>query len=68
MRSLYALFAEPHLPAAPRELPWAVARKYANASRSWPWQRVFPATRFYVDRAIARGVATICTRQPCSGP
>ena len=33
------------------ELPWALARKYPNAGREWPWQWVFPATRFYVDRA-----------------
>jgi len=32
------------------ELPWALARKYPNAGREWPWQWVFPATRFYVDR------------------
>jgi hypothetical protein len=32
------------------ELPWALARKYPNAGREWPWQWVFPATRFSVDR------------------
>lgn len=32
------------------ELPWALARKYPNAGREWPWQWVFPATRTYVDR------------------
>jgi len=32
------------------ELPWALARKYPNAGREWPWQWVFPATRLYVDR------------------
>jgi integron integrase len=32
------------------ELPWALARKYPNAGREWPWQWVYPATRFYVDR------------------
>jgi integron integrase len=32
------------------ELPWALARKYPNAGREWPWQWVFPATRIYVDR------------------
>jgi integron integrase len=32
------------------ELPWALARKYPNAGREWPWQWVFPATRFYFDR------------------
>jgi len=30
------------------ELPWALARKYPNAGREWPWQWVFPATRIYV--------------------
>jgi integron integrase len=33
------------------ELPWALARKYPNAGRECVWQWVFPATRFYVDRA-----------------
>jgi integron integrase len=32
------------------ELPWALAHKYPNAGREWPWQWVFPATRIYVDR------------------
>jgi integron integrase len=32
------------------ELPGALARKYPNAGREWPWQWVFPATRLYVDR------------------
>jgi len=31
------------------ELPFALDRKYPNAGREWPWQWVFPATRFYVD-------------------
>ena len=30
-------------------LPYALARKYRNADRSWPWQYVFPATRLSVD-------------------
>jgi len=29
------------------ELPGALARKYPNAGREWPWQWVFPATRCY---------------------
>jgi integron integrase len=33
------------------ELPYALARKYPNAGREWVWQWVFPATRFYRDRA-----------------
>jgi len=32
------------------ELPWALARKYPNAGREWPWQWGFPATRIDVDR------------------
>ncbi len=30
------------------ELPHALARKLPHASREWPWQWAFPATRFYV--------------------
>jgi integron integrase len=30
-------------------LPDALARKYENASREWPWQWVFPARRVYHD-------------------
>src|SRR6185295_19422060 len=33
------------------ELPGALRAKYPNASREWPWQWVFPATRRYVDSA-----------------
>jgi integron integrase len=32
-------------------LPWALRAKYPRAEREWAWQWVFPATRFYVDRA-----------------
>lgn len=31
------------------ELPHALARKYPNAGRKWPWQWVFPATRLYTE-------------------
>lgn len=31
-------------------LPDALARKYPNAGRSWPWQWIFPAHRRHVDR------------------
>ena len=31
------------------QLPEALSTKYPNASREWPWQWVFPATRRYVD-------------------
>jgi integron integrase len=30
-------------------LPDALARKYPNANREWPWQWVFPASRIHVD-------------------
>jgi integron integrase len=33
------------------ELPYALATKYPNAGREWPWQWVFPATRIYVHPA-----------------
>jgi integron integrase len=36
------------------ELPWALAKKYPNAGREWPWHWVFPATRVYVDRATGQ--------------
>lgn len=31
-------------------LPTALARKFPNADREWPWQWVFPATSHFVDR------------------
>ena len=36
------------------ELPYALARKYPNAGRDWPWQWVYPATRTYVDPETRR--------------
>jgi integron integrase len=36
------------------ELPWALARKCPNAGCEWVWQWVFPATRFYIDRATGQ--------------
>jgi integron integrase len=36
------------------ELPSGLARKYPNAGHEWPWQWVFPATRFYVERATGQ--------------
>lgn len=30
-------------------LPGALREKYPRASGEWPWQWVFPGTRFYVD-------------------
>jgi integron integrase len=32
-------------------LPEALARKYPNAAKTWPWQWLFPATRLYRDPA-----------------
>ena len=32
----------------------ALARKYPSAGREWPWQWVFPATRYYVDRGTGQ--------------
>jgi integron integrase len=36
------------------ELPSALLRKYPNASRTWGWQWVFPATRLYLDRVTGQ--------------
>ena len=41
------------------ELPWALARKYPNAGREWPWQWTFPATRFYVGPAPPSPLARV---------
>jgi integron integrase len=30
-------------------LPFALAQKYKNAARSWPWQYVFPAAKISID-------------------
>ena len=35
-------------------MPDALGRKYPNAGREWAWQWVFPATRWYVDRATGQ--------------
>jgi integron integrase len=37
------------------ELPDALARKYPNAGREWPWQWVFPATRTYAHGETGQG-------------
>jgi hypothetical protein len=36
------------------ELPNALPRNYPNAGRDWAWQWVFPATRFYLERATGQ--------------
>ncbi len=36
------------------ELPQALELKYPRAPWAWPWQWVFPATRFYLDRETGR--------------
>jgi integron integrase len=41
-------------PAYAVPLPSALARKFPNAGREWPWQWVFPASRTYRDRAAGR--------------
>lgn len=33
------------------KLPTALDRKYPNAGREWPWQWVFPAATYYVDKS-----------------
>jgi integron integrase len=33
------------------KLPDAIARKYPNAAREWPWHWAFPASRTYIDPA-----------------
>jgi len=41
-------------PAFAAPLPDALARKYPNAAREWPWQWVFPASRPYRDPRTGR--------------
>jgi len=36
------------------ELPDSLERKYPRAAWEWGWQWVFPATKFYLDRASGR--------------
>jgi integron integrase len=36
------------------ELPTALGTKFSNAATEWGWQWVFPATRFYRDRATGQ--------------
>lgn len=36
------------------ELPHALTRKLPNASREWPWQWLFPATRTYLHPATGQ--------------
>jgi len=36
------------------EMPGGLGRKYPNAGREWKWQWVFPATRWYRDRATGQ--------------
>jgi integron integrase len=50
------------------ELPWALARKYPNAGREWPWQWVFPATRVDVERQTGQRRRHHLTRRWCSAP
>jgi integron integrase len=44
-------------------LPHALARKFPNAEREWPWQYVFPSSRLSVDpRLEANGSAQLMRR------
>lgn len=36
------------------ELPDALEVKYPRAAGEWPWQWIFPATRFYLDRETGK--------------
>ncbi len=36
------------------QLPHALERKYPSASREWPWQYVFPASRLWADPRTSR--------------
>jgi hypothetical protein len=42
-------FSRPGTSVGREYLPFALARKYPNASRQWGWQYVFPSTRRSVD-------------------
>ena len=35
-------------------MPFALERKYPNASREWPWQYVFPSPTMYRDRETGK--------------
>jgi integron integrase len=50
------------------ELPWALARKYPNAGREWPWQWVFPATGSTSTARAASAAGIISTSPFSSGP
>lgn len=47
--SAYREVEQPPVSPAPKYLPYALARKYPNAGREWPWQCVFPARDGSVD-------------------
>ena len=51
LKSVQALYrADLALGAGSVALPDALSRKFPNASKSWSWQWLFPATRHYRDR------------------
>ena len=50
------------------ELPDAIDRKWPRAGLEWPWQWVFPATRFYRVAETGQSAVTTCTSRCCSGP
>jgi integron integrase len=51
-------------------LPYALARKYANAAAEWGWQWVFPAPSLWYGtiRVPGNEVAITCTRDPSNEP
>jgi integron integrase len=44
------------------ELPGSLRVKFPNASREWPWQWLFPATRKYLDPKPRSSAATTSTK------
>jgi integrase len=48
VRRIYESDKKAQLPGVSLPSP-ALARKYPNASREWPWQYLFPATRYSSD-------------------
>jgi integron integrase len=48
-------------------LPFALARRYPNASTEWAWQFVFPASRICRDPRLDRHRGTTCTNRSFSG-
>ena len=47
-------------------MPEALARKYPNASREWPWQFLFPSATLCRTPEPEESPATMSTNSPCS--